>query len=71
MSHKTRTSQPTKLDLADLEKRPEVWLLQLIDARERGDHSRIAHALVQLEQLGVKVRFGRPKKPRLLPGGVQ
>ena len=69
MRNKLAPSLPT--EDKELDRRPEIWVLRLIDARERGDHRLIAEALDQLKGLGVHVVFGRPAKPSVLPGGAR
>jgi hypothetical protein len=42
--------------------RPLFWLVILDQAVEKGDHATAAEAQRQLERLGVRVRYGRPRR---------
>ena len=50
---------------------PSLWLVKLMDAKQRRDVEKEAEATRELRRLGVEVVFHRPKEPRLLPGGVK
>jgi hypothetical protein len=42
---------------------PLWWFARLEAAVERGDHAAAAEAQRQLERLGVRVSYGRPRRP--------
>jgi hypothetical protein len=46
----------------DYTQEPIYWFALLDKAVERGDHEAAAEAQRQLDRLGVRVRYGRPRK---------
>jgi hypothetical protein len=42
---------------------PLYWFAKLEKAVEEGDHQAAAEAQLQLARLGVRVNYGRPKRP--------
>jgi hypothetical protein len=46
----------------DFRDEPLYWFLLLDRAVEEGDHAAAAAAQRELEQLGVRVRYGRPRQ---------
>jgi hypothetical protein len=51
---------PTADDYAD---QPLFWFTILDKAVDRGDHAAAAEAQRELDRLGVRVRYGRPRRP--------
>ena len=52
-------STPTDDDYTD---QPMYWFILLDKAVERGDHAAAAEAQRQLDRIGVRVRYGRPRR---------
>jgi hypothetical protein len=48
----------------DHREQPTYWFALLEIARERGDHAAAAEAQRELERLGVRVRYARPRRRR-------
>lgn len=53
-----------QIDPAEYTDVPLYWFAMLDKAVERGDHTAAAEAQRQLDRLGVKVRYGRPRPQR-------
>jgi hypothetical protein len=53
---------PTNAEADDYTDEPLYWFALLDRAVERGDHEAAADAQRQLKRLGVRVRYGQPRK---------
>ena len=53
---------PTDTNADDYTDEPLYWFALLDRAVERGDHEAAADAQGHLKRLGVRVRYGRPRK---------
>jgi hypothetical protein len=51
------------IDTTDYTDQPIYWFAVLDRAVERGDHAAAAEAQRELERLGVRVNYGRPRQP--------
>jgi hypothetical protein len=62
---------PPAAETDDYTDEPLYWFALLDRAVARGDHAAAADAQRQLKRLGVRVRYGRPRKTASGPGTLR
>jgi hypothetical protein len=62
---------PTRTEADDYADEPLYWFALLDHAVQQGDHEAAADAQRQLKRLGVRVRYGRPRKTASGPGTLR